>query len=315
MIVGVPNHHVLADTAIGWMNLAWDIAIEEAKTFQEVEFLYKAIEQERGTNIANAAVEKHWNAKRLLLNNAVSLLQQSLEIALKAEIAEVSPFLLVAGDPRSWPRSKDGSNVIDFSSFRTIDAVQLCGAVDTVSAAPLSKEFVEFYDRLRQSRNKIIHLNASAIVVEVKSLLIEILTAQRHLFPQARWTIFRYNHLRSTGQYDDKENLVSGDDYTPDVMTSEINVALEALDSRNIKEFFFFDDTKAAYRCPHCLEGRNQSDDECEFVQVSGPDSLQCIVCMTSYSVADYKQAIVSYFGYLDAQDQERIKKEVDENI
>ena len=109
MIVGVPDHHVLKDTAIGWMNLAWDIAIEEAKTFQDVEFLYNEIEQEHSVEVAKTGIAKYWNAKRLLLNNAVSLLQQSLEIALKAKIAEVSPFLLIAGDPRSWPKAKDGS--------------------------------------------------------------------------------------------------------------------------------------------------------------------------------------------------------------
>ncbi len=315
MIVGVPDHHVLKDTAIGWMNLAWDIAIDEAKSFQDAEFLYNDIEEEHGADVAKTAIAKHWNAKRLLLNNAVSLLQQSLEIALKAKIAEVSPFLIIAGDPRSWPRPKDGSNVIDVSSFRTIDAVQLCSAVNTVSAAPLSNEFIEFYDRLRQSRNKIAHLNASAVIIEVKSLLIDILMAQRHLFPDIRWTTFRYNYLRSTEQYDDRDNLFSGDDYTPDVMTSEVNTALQVLDSQHLKEFLFFDDTKGAYRCPHCLEGRNQSDDEREFVQLTGPDSLQCIICLSKYSVADYKQAIIDYFGYLDPKDREKINKELDENF
>jgi hypothetical protein len=313
MIVGVPDHHILKETAIGWMNLAWDTAIDEARSFQDVEFLYDGIEQEHGADVAHTAIAKHWRAKQLTLNNAFSLLQQSLEIALKAKIAEVSPFLLIAGDPRSWPKPKDGSNLIDFSSFRTIDAVQLCGAVNTASAAPLSKEFSEFYDRLRQSRNKIAHLNASAIIIEVKSLLVDILTAQQHLFPDVRWTTFRYEYLRSTEQYDDKDNLFSGDDYTSDVMASEANTALQALDSQYLKQFYFFDDSESAYRCPHCLEGRNQSDDEREFVQFTGPDDMQCIVCLSSYSVADYKKAIIAYFGYLDPKDQDRIKKKLDE--
>src|SRR6266850_100034 len=238
MIVGVPDHQALRDTAIGWMNLAWDTAIEEAQGFQDVEDLYDDIEQEHGADVAQTAIAKHWRAKQLTLNNAFSLLQQSLEIALKAKIAEVSPFLLIAGDPRTWPKPKDGSNCIDFSNFRTIDAVQLCGAANAVSAAPLSKDFTEFYDRLRQSRNKIAHLNASAIIIEVKSLLLDILAAQKHLFPDVRWTTFRNEYLRSTEQYHDKDNLISGDDYTPDVMTSEVKTALQALDSDHLKEFF-----------------------------------------------------------------------------
>jgi len=181
-----------------------------------------------------------------------------------------------------------------------------------VSAAPLSKDFTEFYDRLRQSRNKIIHLDSSAIIIEVKSLLIDILTAQNHLFPGVRWTIFRAKYLRSTEHYHDADNILDGDDYVPDVMTSEVNTALHALDSHHLKEFFFFDDSKDAYRCPHCLKGRNQSDDESVFAQFVEPDNMQCVVCLSSYSVAGYKKAIIDYFGYLDRNDLDRIKIELD---
>jgi hypothetical protein len=313
MIGGVPDHHLLKDTAIGWMNLAWGIAIDEAKDFQDAEFLFNDIEKEHGADVAKTAIAKHWNAKRLLLNNAVSLLQQSLEIALKAKIAEVSPFLLIAGDPRTWPRSKDGSNVIDFSSFRTIDAVQLCGAVNTVSAVPLSNGFVEFYDRLRQSRDVIAHLDASAVIIELKSILVDILTAQKHLFPDIRWVTFRHSYLRTTEQYVDEDPRWYEDEYKNDVITNEINTALQVLDPNDLKEFLYFDDKKAVYRCPSCLAQRSKwSDDEREFIQVTALDNLQCIVCLTNYSIADYKQAIIDYFGYLDQKEQESIKKELD---
>jgi hypothetical protein len=140
--------------------------------------------------------------------------------------------------------------------------------------------------------------------------------AQRHLFPDIRWTTFREGYLRSTEQYDDKDPRFYEDDYTGDVMTSEVSTVLQVLDSYHLKEFLYFDDTKEVYRCPKCLEGRSKhSDDECEFVQLTRPDSLQCVVCPSNYSVADYKQAIIDYFGYLDPKDQEKIKKEMDENF
>lgn len=308
MIEGVPDHNILRDTAIGWMNLAWEMAIREAATFQDIEHLYKELEKDSGPDVAKTAIAKHWSAKQLLLNNAFSLLQQSLEIALKARIAEVSPFLLIAGDPRTWPKARSKSNAIDFSSFRTIDAVQLCSAVNTVSAAPLSDQFVQFYDRLRQSRNKIAHLNASAIVVELKSLLVDVLAAQKHLFPAVRWTTFRYEYIRSMGYYHDEEGLFTGDDYTPNVMAIEVNTALRALDRRHLKEFFFFDPSKPVHDCPHCLEGRSDSDHDCEFVQRVASDSMQCIVCLSTYSVAEYKKAVIGCFGYLDPAGLEAVK-------
>jgi hypothetical protein len=166
--------------------------------------------------------------------------------AVSPAVAEVSPFLLIAGDPRPWPRPKDGTNVIDFSSFRTVDAVQLCNAVNTVSAVPLPNGFVGFYDRLRQSRNVIAHLNASAVIVEVKSLLVDILTAQRYLFLDIRWTTFRADYLHSTEQYVDEDPRWYEDDYTNDVITNEVNAALRVVDSHHLKEFLGFDGAKVA---------------------------------------------------------------------
>ena len=40
---------------------------------------------------------------------------------------------------------------------------------------------------------------------------------------------------------------------------------------------------------------------------------MQCVVCLSSYSVADYKKAIIDYFGYLDPKEQDDIKKQLDE--
>jgi hypothetical protein len=82
----------------------------------------------------------------LKLNNAISLLQQSLEIFLKAKIAEVSPFLLIAGDPQSWP-SPNKLGQVEFSDFRTLDAAHLCRSARIVSTG-LTDQFVQFYTRL-----------------------------------------------------------------------------------------------------------------------------------------------------------------------
>ena len=48
MIVGVPNHHDLNETATGWLNLAWDIVTHEAETFQEIEFSFREVEEQHG---------------------------------------------------------------------------------------------------------------------------------------------------------------------------------------------------------------------------------------------------------------------------
>ena len=304
MIVGVPNHHDLNETAAGWLNLAWDIAIQEAETFQEIEFLFQEIEDKTK---AEEAIAQHWRAKRLKLNNAISLLQQALEIFLKARIAQVSPFLLIAGEPQSWP-TPDKSGRVDFSDFRTLDAAHLCRSARIVSTA-LSDEFVQFYTRLRTERNKIAHLNASSIKAEVSAILVEILTAHKHLFPAELWVDFRKRYLVSTGEYTDKEALFTGDDYTHDKICREVGAALSELAPRHAKQFFQYDTKKRGLSCPKCLEIRS-GDDEWRFAQKQQDGTIKCIACLATYTQPDYKRAVVEFFGYLSEEGQLEVEKE-----
>jgi hypothetical protein len=133
MIVGVPDFDELHNTAIGWLNLAWGIAIRDLSDSQEFEEFAQTAESDGQQQVEATATPKSWSYE---LNNAISLLQQSLEIELKARIAKVSPFLLIAGDPQSWPKAGK-SRQVDFSDFRTLDSVHLCKICDVVSEHPL----------------------------------------------------------------------------------------------------------------------------------------------------------------------------------
>ena len=97
----------------------------------------------------------YWHGQRYRLNNATAVLQQSMELLLKARIAEVSPFLLLAGDPQRW-RKPDKKGEVSFTDLRTIDATQLCSVVATVSSAPLPPDFQSFFNDVRKRRNKIV---------------------------------------------------------------------------------------------------------------------------------------------------------------
>lgn len=312
MIVGVPDHALLNATAIGWMNLAWDITIGEAADFKEAEFLYQELEDRDGPNVATLAIEKHWRAKQLTLSNAVSLLQQSLEIALKARIAEVSPFLLIAGDVRSWPQPKDGNDV-EFSQFKTIDASQLYDAAKIVSEKRFNAGLKKFYDRLRTARNTIVHLDGGGLKIEVGAILAEIITAQRYLFGPQKWPAFRLAHLNATEQYADNDAIFSGDDYTGNAMAREMETALAILNSQQRREFFGFNDSKRAYSCPECRYHLEDSDHYCGFVQAIGPDRLQCIVCEKLYSVDDYKDEALPYYEGMGPGEFAEIIRDLDE--
>jgi len=89
------------------------------------------------------------------LQSICTVVAQSNELALKAKICDVSPFLLLLGGEQRFGKSpKD----INFSDFRTIDAVDLPGAVNTICSKPLSDKFIKTYHEIRSLRNKIAHL-------------------------------------------------------------------------------------------------------------------------------------------------------------
>jgi hypothetical protein len=309
MIEGIPDHQDLTETATGWLNLAWDFAVGEAENFQEVEHLYQSMAVEHGQAVADRVVEKHWRAKRLKLNNAISLLQQSLEIFIKARIAEVSPFLLIAGDPQSWP-SPDKSGKVDFAEFRTLDSVHLCRAARVVSPSALSDDFVQFYNRLRKERNKIVHLNAASMKAEVSTIIIDVLEAHKLLYPAQMWVEFRREYLIDSGEYSDTENVFSGDDYTNDKLTSEVEAAFGELEPRYKKRYFGYDPRKQGLRCPKCL-GMQDRDDDWAFAQKQKDGSIKCCVCLTNYDQVEYEQGIINHFGYLDEDEQAEIVTEL----
>lgn len=294
MITGVPDHHELAQTATGWLNLAWNIVIGEANEIN-LEFFYD-LEERMGREVAERVISRWWGARRLQLNNATSLLQQSLEIFLKARIAEISPFLLIVGNPQSWP-SRDKTGNVDFAEFRTLDASHLCRAAQIVSASPIPEQFVQFYSRLRKERNKIMHLNAGSVKAEVHTIILNILEAHRLLFPGQLWVEFRTGYLISTREYSDEEMAFTGEDLTHDRVCTEIAAAFHELSPQYWKLYFHFDKRKKALQCPRCAELRSKHADEWRFAQRQRDGSIRCVACLSVFTKEDYDKRFAEYFG------------------
>jgi hypothetical protein len=89
------------------------------------------------------------------LQSICSIISHSNELALKARICEVSPFLLLIGSDFKFGKSRADVN---FSDLRTLDAVDLPAAVNTICAEPLTDKFIQSYHQMRSLRNKIAHL-------------------------------------------------------------------------------------------------------------------------------------------------------------
>jgi hypothetical protein len=296
MIVGVPDHNDLNATAVGWINLAWGIAIEEAEDFQQANVIFDEIEEKYGRERMKEAITEYWDGNRLVLNNAVTLLQQALEIFLKARIAAVSPFLLITDDVERWPKP-DSSGRLDFSELRTIDSNRLCKAAKIICPERLPNGFEEFYEKRRKARNKIVHLNASAIKAELAGVLRDILQAQRYLFPAEPWIEFRRKYFQSGGFASSLDLEILGDEAdgtANDTLNFEFQAMYYELPDDDLRKFFGYDSRKKGYKCPTCESRKAEYVDESwEFAQKQRGRAVRCPVCLSVFSYSQYKSAML----------------------
>jgi hypothetical protein len=95
MIVDVPTPDDFNASGTDFLNIAWGMIVDlsfDLKTRQE---LWSGFDK---------VADDYWKAAQRPLATALSLVQQGTEFLLKGHIATVSPYLLLSGDPSSWPR-------------------------------------------------------------------------------------------------------------------------------------------------------------------------------------------------------------------
>ena len=138
MVIDVPTPDEFESACLGSLNLAWQTA-------------YDLLDQEEQAQIAtwdddHTVTDEYWQSAQPILRNALGLIQQAQELGLKAKIAKISPYLLISQDASRWPSSASGA--VSFSSFRTIDAVDLPKAMELFS--PRSPHHFSRYMRLSE---------------------------------------------------------------------------------------------------------------------------------------------------------------------
>lgn len=285
MITGVPDHEALHETAVGWMILAWNNIIDCLRDVREYkEYLAEA------NDLKETALTKRISAvirnQEYEINNALTLLQQSLEIFLKSMIAKVSPFLLIGGEPRQWP-TPDKTGNVDFSDFRTVDAIDLCRVVNTVSDTKLSDSFVRLYNNLRVRRNKIAHLNTGSVVLEASNVLVSILSAQSLLFNGQLWQEFLKARTPHLADHDEDDEIYE-EDVSHDIFLSNLEEAISNLQPAELKRFFGYDKRRKRIECPACqtLTSRRY-DGDLRYAQKQADGSIFCFGCLTRFADQD----------------------------
>lgn len=280
MIRDIPTRADFEEQGIALLNLAWDTVTELLLEYRDAEE-WDAIVDEQQT-------EHYSHASQKPLAIATALLQQGSEFLVKAAIAEVSPFLLIACNAQNWPKKCDTTDT-PFSAFRTPDSEDLIRIHNTVAATRFSETFMQQFAELRKIRNTVFHSVDRSLRFTEKDILFAILTITTELQGPCKWMDIRDNYLESTPS---AAFATEGHGF---VLVREFSLLVELLGNADLKKHFGFNKKQRRYLCPECnMACREFYPDLAPKTAQLKPNtpasqSLYCVVCRTITQVSRSK--------------------------
>lgn len=272
MIIDVPSHEDFEESGVDLLNLAWDMVMSLALELDNAHHFDPEIED-----------VEFWEAAQKPISTSLALVQQGTELLLKGRIAEVSPFLLIAGSPNEWHKSCD-KNDTPFADFRTIDAQDLIRTHNTVASKRLPEDFVQKYENLRRLRNTIMHTVDKRIKKEFVEVFLTILEVFDNLVEPQGWFAARSIYLEkhpSTISY-------SGD-YADFRLVREAMELVKILKPSETTKYFGYSKRKRSYICLNCLSYCSDTDTVPHTAQLkpNTPESetVHCFVCLTERAI------------------------------
>jgi hypothetical protein len=274
MIIDVPQFSDFEGAGLSMLNLGWDAV---AALYRDLENAQVDEWDDDGT-----VTEEYWDAAKHPTAVALALVQQGIELLLKAKIAEVSPFLLLAGSPRDWPSGCDRSDT-PFADFRSIESHELLRAHDAAAGRRLGDRFKQEFETLRRLRNVVLHGIDKRLRPSGGDVFRTVLEAAEELLEPRGWMRRRRHYLESSPAavaYGGDIDLM----FVPEAVT-----LLDLLKPAEAKRYLGFDKKARAYICPTCAR-------ECSGagllpftaqLRPNTPDSktIYCFVCDTVITV------------------------------
>lgn len=273
MVVDVPTAPDFDSACISALNMAWQTA-------------YDLLYQEELADIPTwdddgTVTDDYWQSAQPILRNALGLIQQAHELGLKGKLAVVSPYLLISQDASRWP---GGPGPISFSSFRTVDAVDLPRAME-LFLSPVSTGFKDLYEDVRKKRNTFAHSVSKGERLSAIDLLNMILTTLQELFAGQPWPKLRLAYLEN----DPTATAYSSDHAYPRLLR-EMNKVTNELSPAESHEFFGVDMKSRWYMCPGSCNSEIHTDEfaatgdysrlaQLRPAKTAGAVHLFCFVC------------------------------------
>lgn len=223
------------------------------------------------------------------LQTICTAIQQSNELALKARVCEVSPYLLLLGSDA--PLSTTPKE-IDFATLRTLDAVDLPAAVNSVCSKKISGKFIQAYNRVRSYRNQIAHLGATNKEFQPRELLHLLVAQYLELWPERAWLKDRVEFAAQTrtaffhdGKYASAHS----------VAMEEVGKTFDVMTGSEFRALFGRRKTTRRYRCLECMDAASTKwfdahidGHKTAFVEPNG-NALYCIMCAKTVPVVRIK--------------------------
>jgi len=226
--------------------------------------------------------EEYQRSAKPSLISSISIALQGIEICLKGKISEVSPFLLVYGNPRDWPKAEENVE-LHFADFRTIDAQDLIKVHNLFANEPIHPEFSKMFNSLRKKRNSVVHTVDKRIDVNVVEIIRYILDAFHYLFPEKSWIKTRRQFIENSPSnviYPDSEEYA---------VVWEFSLLTELLKPSEMKKYFSFNKKQRRYICPECQyivrEGEMLPRTASLSPNTPRSTNLYCFVCDTNITV------------------------------
>lgn len=292
MILDIPTKEDFFKTSEDYLNSSWDSTIDLLSKFDEVSWL---IEDSPHAD----EVDRYWDSAKQTLITSTALVQQAVEFYIKGEIVNISPYILIAGNPQSWPRSCNSNNTY-FSAFRSLDAQDLIKVHDTVCDVRLSDRFIQWNENLRIIRNKVMHTVDKNLTVKPEEVLEFILFTYDYFSDNKDWFESRKQHLRNTpvNSIRHLKEEANSESYIVIGLLAEFTVAVDALSPSLVLKYFNFEKKTRSVHCPDCYKTISKMDffddklmDDIRetYQQKKGMTVYDCCICNRNGTLLDKK--------------------------
>jgi hypothetical protein len=298
MITDIPTPNDFFEAGINLLNVSWQNLAElllDLK-FASHEDWYELTDESR----------EYWAVSQNLLGASLTLILQGTEFLLKGMIAEISPYLILAGSVNDWPRK---SHVQDrsFSDFKTIDAQDLVKVHDTVAPKRLDPEFDQFFQDLRRKRNAFVHSVERKEFLVPRDILLAILQSTYYLIGPHSWLAL----LRDFLIKGEPKAVIFPDAEEDYRIPWQIRHILLLLKPSESKKYLGINKKQRRYVCTVCRDLYSQFEEEDSYytsiLMPNTPSSqnLYCYVCGTQHNVlrmqcSDCKGNVMKVVEYKD---------------